>query len=208
MKKADTEWTCGERSRTSRSGFTMVEILVVIAILGIMGVVVTDIFIRNLRGNEKARVIASIKQNGQAVLERIDKKVRAADNVACVTAGGETMVIVKNGEYTRYRFQTEGGVQTIVEDNPTFSGTPTLQTFLADICTLNDYPGATKLALTDTSPQTGVWVEYTQPFSRNKLSGFKDTVTVTFKLKPSQGTSLTLASQVDPVEFQTTIALR
>lgn len=189
-----------------KKGFTIVEILVVIAIMGIMGLVVTEIFVRNLRGNEKAKVLANLKQNGQAVVERMDKVVRSADNVVCLPAGGETLVISKSGIYTRYRFKTEGGVPTIVEDNPAFAGITPLETFLTDICNLNDFVGASKLLLTDTNSTTGVRVEYSMPFSRNKLSGFKDTVTVNFKL--SQGLASPAHLQIDPVEFRSTIALR
>lgn len=183
-----------------KKGFTIIEILVVIAIIGIMGLVVTEIFVRNLRGNEKAKVLASIKQNGQSVLDRMDKTVRSADNIVCVPTF-EVLVIVKSGVYTRYRFKVDSGVNTIIEDNPVFSGAGPLSTFVGDICSVNDYTGASKTILTDTKLQI---IEH-QFVRGSSLPGYKDTVSIIFKLKPATSSE---ASIIDPVEFRSTIGLR
>lgn len=183
-----------------KKGFTLVEILVVIAILGIMGLVVTEIFIRNLRGNEKARILANIKQNGQVLLDKMDKIVRGADNIVCVPSS-DVLVVAREGVYTRYRFKAESGVTTIVEDNPVFSGNGPLSTFVGDICSVNDYPGTSKTVLTDSRVSI---IDYR--FSKDSpLAGYKDTVSIIFKLTP---TALNEAVIVDSVEFQTSIGLR
>lgn len=186
-----------------KRGFTIVEVLVVIAIVGIMGLVVTEIFVRSLRGNEKAKVSANIKQNGQSVMERVDKVVRGADNIVCVPVQ-EVLVVVQGGLYTRYRFKTESGVATLVEDNPVFSGEVPLSTFVGDICSVNDYPGTNKIILTDISAQGGVGIEDYR-FLRAPSPGYKDTVSIIFKLKTRV---VNLQGVVDPVEFRTTIGLR
>lgn len=183
-----------------KKGFTIIEILVVIAIIGIMGLVVTEIFVRNLRGNEKAKVLASIKQNGQSALERMDKTVRSADNIVCVPTS-EVLVVVKSGVYTRYRFKVDSGVNTIIEDNPVFPGAGPLSTFVGDICSVNDYTGANKILLTDTKVQ----VENYQFIKNSPLPGYKDTISIIFNLSPA---ATNLQSIIDPVEFRSTIGLR
>ena len=82
-----------------KKGFTLVEILVVIAILSVLGVLILTIFTRTLRGSNKSQIIGKIKQNGQSVLEQMDKTVRNSDKVVCVISSN--LVVVKNGIYTR-----------------------------------------------------------------------------------------------------------
>ena len=45
-------------------GFTLIEMIVVVAVLIIMGAILSQIFSNTLRGSNKAQVLSSIKQNG------------------------------------------------------------------------------------------------------------------------------------------------
>ncbi|MBU0999843.1 prepilin-type N-terminal cleavage/methylation domain-containing protein [Patescibacteria group bacterium] len=89
----------------SKKGFTLVEILVVIVIVAIVGTIMVVIFSNTLRGSNKSQILSIIKQNGQSVLENMDKTIRGADNLLCPTGTDPdvTIVTVKNGIYTRYR---------------------------------------------------------------------------------------------------------
>lgn len=93
-----------------RKGFTLVELLVVIAVLSLLGVLVLTIFTSSLRGSNKSQILLAIKQNGQSVLETMDKTIRNADNVVCpsiippaTSAPSNNLVVVTKGIYTRYR---------------------------------------------------------------------------------------------------------
>lgn len=69
------------------SGFTLIEFLVVLGLL-VMTVGSTLLFLTSiLKGSNKANVTAEAKQNGQVVLDSIEKKVRNAINVTPIGTG-------------------------------------------------------------------------------------------------------------------------
>ncbi|MBU1031949.1 type II secretion system GspH family protein [Patescibacteria group bacterium] len=197
-------------------GFTLVEILVVIAIVAIMGTILAAIFVNTLKGSNKSQILAVIKQNGQAVLENMDKTIREADKVVCLDKN--TLVVVKNGCYTRYKFMTPSETQNgqIQEDYPQpdpstpcvqNSPAPTpsdIKTFTDNVCT---DPMVNPSVLTDTNPQSGVSVN-NGSFTPEPQPGFKNSVTVTFTLGPGVGAPAAITGQIDPVEFTTSIGLR
>ncbi len=199
------------------SGFTLVEMLVVISVLSVAGMLILTVFTNSLRGSNKSQIIGVIKQNGQAVLETMDKTIRDADNLVCVS--NDTLVSIKDGNYTRYKFITtnkttycgsENGC--VVRDFPVQPSTgdkTQIRLFLATICTeQSGTDSSTPEVLTDTNKQTGVSIIdglFTRP---DPQPGFKDVVSIKFKAKPGVGAPAALSGQIDDVEFQTTIQLR
>ncbi|OGE14986.1 hypothetical protein A3F00_05030 [Candidatus Daviesbacteria bacterium RIFCSPHIGHO2_12_FULL_37_11] len=204
------------------SAFTIVEVLVVIFVISVMGTIITEIFSRSLRGGNKAQIIAAIKQNGQATLEAMDKTIRNSDEVVCPVITGEgsifgdTAAVVKDGKYTRFRFKAEatGTNGYIVQDNPLYVPPLAQESFINDICNIDwddpNSPGA--VSITDRNTKTGVSVSYVPAtaaiFTRNKKSGFNDTLTISFDLKPGVQAPEAVSGQIDPVTFTTTIQLR
>ncbi len=189
-------------------GFTLVEILVVMAIMAIIGTIMVAIFTNTLRGSNKSQILAVIKQNGQAVLENMDKTIRGADNVICPQQIGplsDTLVFEKNGIYTRFRFIPPSATinGSIQQDSPVVGSDINL--FIYNVCSTDLLPPV--ITLTDTNSQSGVSV-MSGLFTRNKQPGFKDSVTVFFKLGSGVGIPTAVSSQIDPVTFQTTVQLR
>lgn len=208
----------------SNSGFTLVEILVVIAVIAIIGTILVAIFTNTLKGSSKSQILSVIKQNGQAVLENMDKTVRGADDVVCpfvippvTTADSTNLVILSGGIYTRYRFTAPTGTDNglIQQDNPikqtdVATGKEETDTaFFNRVCTPDDpMTQLTQISiLTDANPQMGVSVE-NGLFTRRTEPGFKDSVTVKFTLGPGTQAPSTVTGQIDPVNFQTTVQLR
>lgn len=123
-----------------KRGFTLIEMLVVIGVLSIFGTLILSIFSKTLQGGNKSKIEGIIKQNGQSVLEQMDKTVRNADNVVCPTASSSqsactsagcswiasslscqcsssNLVVVNKGTYTRFRF-----IAPSPSPNPTSNG--------------------------------------------------------------------------------------
>ncbi len=192
-------------------GFTLVEVLVSIAILSVIGVLIITIFSRALRGDNKAQITLAIKQNGQAILENLDKTIRSADQVVCVSSSNyKTIVLLKDGIYSRYRFvdQTSSANGLIRQDNPTrIAGTEDdVNIFINRICNAAD-PMPQAVILTDTNQVTGVSIQ-NGAFIRNKKAGYKDMITVKFDITQGTGVVGGASSGIDPVRFATTIELR
>ncbi len=205
--------------RTER-GFTLIEMLVVMAITAVTGVILVMIFTNTLRGSNKSQILSAIKQNGQSVLENMDKTIRNADNVVCPSTNIQykSLVVVKNGVYTRYRF-TDPSLSSIAngliyQDSPAkqlVAGVfpdreETDSEFVSRVCPLTD-PLSAPTILTDTNIQSGVSV-VNGLFARNRSAGFMDQVTIQFDITTGVGVSQSVAGQIDPVRFQTTIQLR
>lgn len=208
-------------------GLTLVELLIVIAVLAIAGTLILNIFTSTLRGSNKTQILGVIKQNGQAVLETMDKTVRNADNVVCISLNKTSLVVVNKGTYTRYRFvppapNANGFIQ---QDNPTKqipqgqSQEETDPDFASRVCSDNDLMNQSTnvTTLTDTNPQTGVSMNCIEEnctptenavFTRDRSSGFKDQVTIKFIVGPGVDASSSIRGQIDPVRFATTITLR
>lgn len=186
-----------------KRGFTLVEILVVIAVLAIAGLLVLYIFTNSLRASNKAQILSSIKKNGQAVLETMDKSIRNAKNVVCISNSGDTIVIDNWVKYIRYRF-TGGKIQQ--EDLPKPSSVPASDPKYSQSYLCSD-PSVSPITLSDTNPQTGVLIQ-NGLFTLNKSAGFKDTVTIKFEVTYPAGVYPALVGQIDPVNFATTVQLR
>ena len=187
----------------------MVEILVVIAVVSIVGVIITTIFIRSLRGSNKAQIISQIKQNGQIVLENMDETIRNADHLVCVSNNPDnTLVVEKAGLYTRFRIDPQGTTNgSIQQDNPiptAVESDPKL--FIDRVCNPQD-PMPPEGSLTDTGLQSGIKV-MSGSFTRNRQAGFKDAVRINFIFGPGVGAPKAVAGQINPVTFETTVQLR
>ena len=71
-----------------KKGFTLVELLLVIAILGIAVGVTTDILLSLVRSYGKTQIINDIEQNANFVTAKLEKELREANSVTDVTSGG------------------------------------------------------------------------------------------------------------------------
>lgn len=201
-----------------KNGFTLAEVLVVMAIVAIVGTVLVLIFTNTLRGSNKSQILSVMKQNGQAVMDNIDRTIRGSDNVVCPVSGssGNTIVVVKNGTYSRYRIArpvdiglsapsiciTTGNNGCIILDNPT----PLASEATTRLCDPDALMSSAQI-LTDTNPLTGVEIE-SGFFTVSKPAGYKAIVNVKFTLESGALVPQVVRSQIDAIINQTTIELR
>lgn len=63
---------------SSQAGFTLIEMLVVVAIVGVVATISTQIVLSLIRSNNKTNVQNEVKQNGSYTIDLIERDVRAA----------------------------------------------------------------------------------------------------------------------------------
>jgi len=76
-----------------RSGFTLIEILVVFSILAIIFVAASNMFFSILRGTTKTKTMQLVKQNGDYALSLMMRMIRNARNIS---AYGQTFLTITN----------------------------------------------------------------------------------------------------------------
>lgn len=187
-----------------QSGFTLVEVLVVIAVLSVMGVFMTDIFFRSLRASSKSQILSEMKKNGQVALGRLEKEIRSSDAIVCLST--DTVVIDSQGAYTRYRFVP---ASTNVNSNITYDQ-PSRD--IANPCAAESPMAVNSPVLTNTDELNGVSIAIPSGsnygFGRSQQAGFKDVVTIKFDVNPGAKVPAVISSQIDPLTLMTTVVLR
>ena len=181
--------------KLKKSGFTLVELIVVVALMGILGLIFTNTLIQTLRGQNKVKVINEVKQNGQTILDRLTNDIRQAEKIVCrgknlanavyPENAFDTIVIVKAGTYTRFRLivETEGSNGYIQRDEFTAEdiANPDEEILLCS----NSVGQETAYALSDKDPVNGVSLSYDglNPVfnSESPLPGYSDVVVIKFR---------------------------
>jgi|GEM_PF-2385266 len=91
-------------------GFTLIETLVVIAVLGLLMVAVTNILMNSFRAKARVSIADVVQQDGSVILSELKNSIVTATGVgmSCVTNGidaGTSMTLVSN---------QDGGVTTLL----------------------------------------------------------------------------------------------
>jgi len=71
--------------KKARLGFTLVELLVVMAIVGILSTVIISILFSVLRGTNKTNSVTLIRQNGNYALNQMTRIVRSGTSISTAT---------------------------------------------------------------------------------------------------------------------------
>lgn len=93
-----------------RHGFTLIEMLVSVAILGTVGLISTQIFFTTLRGAGKADIIREVKQNGDYALTAMERMIRNSVGVSSLCNGtAQSSLTIKNLDSKATTFSLAGG---------------------------------------------------------------------------------------------------
>ncbi len=207
------------------TGFTLVELLVVISVMSILGLIFTGLLVQSLRDQKCVGSLNQIKQNGQVVLDRLSNEIRQAGKVVCVGVSGSGVVnntiVTRRGEgenvlYTRYRlYSPSAGVNGFIsKDDFTkddFTDVDGIRVFSDnELCSATQTFDETKL--TDEDVVRGVSLDVegsSNVFAVNSKSGYDDFVTVSFRAYPPIGAGQTFESRCGGgLLFSTSIGLR
>lgn len=87
------------------SGFTLVEVLVVSALLFTVGIMVVQLFFSSLKGGSKSTILSAVKQNGDYALTVMERMIRNSREVAGCTS---TSLVIKNPDGNLTTFLCDG----------------------------------------------------------------------------------------------------
>lgn len=168
----------------NKKGFTLIEVLVSVAIIGVLVTMAATIFINTVRSAKKADIINEARQNASLVLDSLQRDVRNASS-ATISADGFTLTLLGLGQITWV---------CVGENYPTANGFITRQ--------LN---GGSAMTVTNKDTSSGVSV---------KVCGFKpvgsttDIVTLDFTMR--EGVAVQTAAQEYGVNlpFETSVTRR
>ncbi len=132
------------------SGFTLLEMVVSLAIVAVVSVVLSQVFIATLRTNTKTEILKDTKQTGEIALETMVRLIQNAKSVTttCDYAGttsqsivlintddGQTtLACVLDGTTTRLASTSAEGVQYLTTLNVTMGGTSCATSTLEFMC--------------------------------------------------------------------------
>lgn len=205
----------------SNKGFTLVEALVTVSVIGVTGFILSDLLLRSFRGNNKTQLISSIKQNAQSALNIMDLTLRFASPVICSTYdSANRSIIVAQKQDNRYvRFimyppapsnnpTTNGYIQ---QDAPSAIGLDT-NTRLCDLTMVPVSSQSSPLIITNQDPRTGISIiNSASSFIVTSNPGTKDIVTISFRVKPGISLGKGFENEIgDPqgILFETSVVLR
>ena len=83
-----------------KQGFTLIELLVVIGLTAVVGTMVVNLFLINLRASTKTKMLTAVKQNGDFAVSAMERIIRNSQEIDC--PGGNSVWVkgVDDGETT------------------------------------------------------------------------------------------------------------
>ena len=94
-------------SDKKQSGFTLLEILVTVSVIGVMGILISQVFFTTTKINTKTELLKDMKQNGQFAMDTLTRMIRASTEITstCSTTGTQSTSIQitnPNGQTTTF----------------------------------------------------------------------------------------------------------
>lgn len=99
--------------KLSIRGFTLIEIIMVLGILGVIVVVGSGMFVATLRGYSKARILQLAKQNGEYAVSVMERMIRNARSIE----GGGSSVTITNPDKNSTTFSCGGNPPSLASNS-------------------------------------------------------------------------------------------
>jgi prepilin-type N-terminal cleavage/methylation domain-containing protein len=114
-----------EQNKNSQSsGFTLIEILVVIGLLAIIATIGSNMFFTTLRSSTKSKSLTVVKQNGDYALATMEKLIRDSEKVItnsdgslCTTDMNKIKTKRLDGSEVEFSCEGEGTVDGLIASN-------------------------------------------------------------------------------------------
>lgn len=92
-------------SRTEQKGFTLIELVIYIALISVLLLVISQIFIASLDAQTESEAVSSVDQDGRFLLSRLSYDMSRADDVIEPVSFGtpaSTLILLINGDTYTY----------------------------------------------------------------------------------------------------------
>lgn len=93
----------GQNSEFRKNGFTLIEIMIVMAILVFIGLIIGSIVMSILRGTNKTNTLTVVRQNGNFAISQLSKMLRNAKTFEGASTNGSSFDAICN-ESTQYKY--------------------------------------------------------------------------------------------------------
>ncbi|OGM23198.1 hypothetical protein A2865_00040 [Candidatus Woesebacteria bacterium RIFCSPHIGHO2_01_FULL_39_17] len=146
------------RARSSREqvsmvrGFSLIEMLIVVAVFSILAVVATQSLSSSLRGSKKSESQVIVRENVDFALSTMERLLRNADNLNCASSDANTLVYID--EYgNSVRFDCSSG--SISSESSTLTS-PDIEVDCTSVFTCNNTSIPHSVDITIKAERTGI----------------------------------------------------
>ncbi|MBI3955622.1 type II secretion system protein, partial [Candidatus Gottesmanbacteria bacterium] len=107
-------------------GFSMIELLVVVALIGIIGTITTQVFILALQTQVKSEIIKEVKQNGDYALSVMESMVRNSTDILSISCNEtSSQLTIQNPDGFNTVFDCTGSNISSISGSESILPTPT-----------------------------------------------------------------------------------
>jgi prepilin-type N-terminal cleavage/methylation domain-containing protein len=176
-----------------KNGFSLIEVMISIAIIAVIGVISVAIFTQTLRTSSQTEILSKLKQNGEQAVNVMDDTIRNAEAVVCYgpseipnrTRNDRIVIRTLQGKYIKFRFVDP----TIANGKVTGNGYIVRQeglnpALLSTFCT-SSFTTTNEIAISNNADSSGVSISDGQ-FIRKSGNLSKDTINVSFNVNQTK----------------------
>ena len=113
-----------EQNNRQATGFTLIEILVVVGLLAVMAAIGSNMFFTTLRSSNKSKTLTTVKQNGDYALTTIERLIRDSEKVIinsdgslCVAGMNKIKTKRLDGSEVEFTCEGEGTANGLIASN-------------------------------------------------------------------------------------------
>lgn len=107
-------------------GFSMIELLVVVALIGMIGAITTQVFILALQTQGKSEIIKEVKQNGDYALSVMESMVRNSSDILSISCNEtSSQLTIQNPDGFNTVFDCTGSNISSISGSENADPTPT-----------------------------------------------------------------------------------
>lgn len=201
-------------SKIKSFGFSLIEVMIAITIIGVVGVISVAIFAQTVKTSQLVVDTSNLKQNSESALNVMAETLRNAEAVVCYGSisplGGPTkdVIVIRTiqGKYVKFRFVDPVIVSGLITKNGYIARQDNISTEgVSDFYTLctSTQPSFENL-ITNDSLDSGVNVD-TGSFTKVSANQNKDTIMISFIVNPSR---TQVSGSTKSIKAETTVQIR